>query len=108
MTIEAQANRIYELVKDLPNNEALKALHLATGRILQKSRIQAIESWVITPKRTPQSRIEKDPEIKEFLLSQTEPSTISQLLAEISRRFGEDRTPSKTGLGRWFKKMQGR
>jgi hypothetical protein len=108
MTIEVQANRIYELVKGLPNNEALKALHLATGRILQKSRIQAIESWVITPKRTPRSRIEKDPEIKEFLLSQTEPSTIAQLLAEISSRFGEDRTPSKTGLARWFKKMQGR
>lgn len=108
MTIEAQANRIYELVKDLPNNEALKALHLATGRILQKSKIQAAEFWVITPRRAPQSRIEKDPEIKEFLLSQTEPSTISQLLAEISSRFGEDRTPSKTGLARWFKKMQGR
>jgi len=108
MTIEAQANRIYELVKDLPNNEALKALHLATGRILQKSKIQAIESWVIKPRIAPQSRIEKDLKIKEFLLSRTEPSTISELRAEITRLFGEDRTPSKSSLGRWFKRMQGR
>lgn len=51
------------------------------------------------------SRIENDTEIKTFITNLDRYYTGSELLAAIENCFGKERTPSKSGLGRYLQKI---
>lgn len=51
------------------------------------------------------SRIEKDPEVKEFIHNLDRYYTGPELLTMIEDRFGKMRTPSKSSLGRYLQKI---
>lgn len=51
------------------------------------------------------SRIEKDSEVQAFILNLDQYYVTSDLLAMIEKRFGKERTPSKSGLGRYLQKI---
>jgi len=53
------------------------------------------------------SRVENDPEIKAFIHSLDRYYSSPDLLAMIEKRFGKERTPSKSGLGRYLQKIAG-
>lgn len=51
------------------------------------------------------SRIEQNPEIKAFIHSVDRYYTGPELLSMIEKRFGAERTPSKSSLGRYLQKI---
>jgi len=110
-TIEQFTEDIVGLLSGLPPNDALKVLHAAQGKILSSAASRNVpETPVLRRMIQPRggiSRIDRDQEIKDFLLSQDGPTTLEALLEKISDKFGPARTPSKSALHRWLQRAAG-
>ena len=106
-------SEITTIIDPLPPRAALTALNAAIGRILISLDVgQAIDvpekPRRLLQKRGSRSRVDKDPEVKSFIMGLTEPTTIAALRNALVSRFGEQRTPSKSALHRYVMKLEGR
>ncbi|MBF0646400.1 hypothetical protein HTZ97_09335 [Desulfuromonas acetoxidans] len=54
------------------------------------------------------SIIDKDPEMKKYILGLTETTTIAALRNKLISLFGKERVPSKSALHRYLAKLEGR
>lgn len=106
-------SEIATIVAPLPPRAALTALNEAISRILVSlEAVQAIDvpekPRRLLQKRGSRSRVDKDPEVKSFIMGLSEPTTIAALRNVLVSRFGEQRTPSKSALHRYVVKLEGR
>ena len=107
------ASEIATILDPLPPKVALTVLSDATSRILISLNTELAIDAPEKPRRLLQnrgsiSRVDKDPEMKSFIMGLTEPITIAALRSELIARFGEQRTPSKSALHRYVMKLEGR
>lgn len=78
--------------EDSHNNQFNKPVNMRGPRILPSPRNL--------------HKIEKDPELKEFILSYEEPICQTKLRQLLIERFGEERVPSRSGLSRYLRRLQ--
>ena len=109
--IMACAERIVEL---LPQDNFVKSINILSGVMsiitLNQRRKELAKPWKIAPnpilfERHRRSRVDKDVDIKNFLLSLDRYYTIAELVVMIRERFGADRGITKSSLQRYTAKI---
>lgn len=111
--IKEHAARIVELVAELSVEDALKALHEATGQVLSQAgaaptlaapAIPFPLHLVASRKGKRLSKIERFPHLKEFIHA-LRPGLSYQKIADLCREeFGAAIAPSKSSVGRYVSK----
>lgn len=111
------AEEIAAILARLSPAEALQVLYTAAGALLPRltagsttTDMQNLRRRHILRGRIQPFRIDEDLEVKDFLLARVqglkEPTTIKALRLELVARFGEQRTPSKSALHRYLRKLE--
>lgn len=106
-------NKIRDLISSLSPWEALSILTDLSKEVLKRiGNSREVFEKRTHPKilnlRGSISKVEQDVEIKDYILSLTEMTTLAQLRSDLVNRFGERRVPSKSSLHRYLLKMEGR
>lgn len=73
-------------------------LRAETSRMAAPTRFQ----------RKPKSPIDNDPEVAEFLAGSRTTLFITEAVTECGRRFGAARTPSRSAVDRFWRRLEGR
>lgn len=94
---------VLTLLSDVPLKEANAVLFDVKQRLEVKQPVKDVESTVCpnTYRKPRLTKIESDPEVKAFILSIPYMPQAEILLA-CRERFGNTRTPSKSGLSRFL------
>lgn len=113
--LSTRVRQIRDAIGDLPAAQGLKVLGIALEEIgggLQVSeegqrRIAPLPP-VLGPLPGPgrRSKVEKDPELQDFVHSFAAGDSIDKVLEGCRRRFGDQRTPSRSALGRYIKRRR--
>ena len=110
MTTRSPEEEIAAIVAPLSRQAAMSILLIVADQIL--ASISAELGAARPPRRrylvgrAHPSRVDLDPEVRAYVLSLPEPMTIARLRAELTTRFGEDRTPSKSSIHRYLQKLE--
>lgn len=98
---------ILTLLSGIPLKEANAVLFDVKQRLEVKQPVKDVENTVCpNAYRKPRlTKIESDPEVKEFILS-TPYMPQAEILLGCRERFGNARTPSRTGLSRFLTKLR--
>lgn len=119
MGMEKTAGQLVEEIigqlATLPGQEALKILNAAQGKILHDHIFWKSATWDHPLKLALGIKgginnilkVERDPEIKAYILSITETIPITEVLRRVVARFGAERAPSRSALSRWVHRQAG-
>lgn len=70
--------------------------------------VSAIRAGLIDPLQKSRSRIENDAEVAEFLVANLGHLHLYEAVEECRKRFGDERTPSRSAIDRFRKRLRGR
>lgn len=106
-------DKIRKILAKMTPYDSLSALNNLSKEILRSiGNKQAIVEAPVYPRilnrKGTKSIIDKDSEMKDYILSLSEITTIAALRVDLISRFGEDRVPSKSSIHRFLIKLEGR
>jgi len=99
----------------LSGRDAMKVLNAAQGKVLHDHTFWKSETWNHPLKLALGIRggvnnipkVERDPEVKAFILSITETIPMTEVRRRVVARFGAERAPSRAALQRWVQRQAG-
>lgn len=113
--IRRKARDIVAALTDVAGMDAMKIVNQAQSIILRESLAVSpgpdCQVYPFNPnlvRRGPVSKIDADPELKEFIHSLPAYHGVEQIAAMCVERFGVDRAPSKSAVHRYLQKLSKR
>lgn len=107
-----QSAEINSILAKLPPHTALSVLHKAMGQTL--ARLEDPPANLPRTGHGNRSRfpwlrpkIDQDAEVKDFIHTLAGTMPLLAMRAEITARFGAERTPSKSAMGRYLLRLEG-
>lgn len=111
--ISSKASDVVSMLSGLATTQALQALNIAMGEVLEQIRDEFPSSPLLPAhpmllkrcKGNP-SIIKSDKEIKAFIHNIKQPMTVVQIHEACVGRFGKDRAPSKSSVHRYLQSLK--
>lgn len=95
--------------RHLPFSEVAAACLSEFGpeRAWSRSEIEAYWHRAHRPQFGPVSKVDRDPEVRDFLADRLGRLTLDQVLGECRQAFGTERTPSRSSIHKFWSQIRG-